>query len=149
MTTVEWFTPGEPAPKGSAKAFGWKSKDGRSGISITNASKKAKPWASSITYSAKEAMKTLSPMTGAMKVEIMFYMKRPKSHLRSNGELKPNAPVYSTTTPDVDKLLRCAIDALTNVCFADDSQIAICLGVKEYANDGKVGARFYVEEICS
>ena len=66
------------------------------------------------------------PLTGALKLVIVFYLQRPKSHYRAgkfSDQLKPSAPVFPTSTPDVDNLAKFVLDALNKVLFEDDSQV--------------------------
>lgn len=60
----------------------------------------------------------------AVEVTAIFYFDRPKSHFRSNGELKADAPIFHTGRPDGEKLMRALLDAITGICFQDDSQAA-------------------------
>jgi Holliday junction resolvase RusA-like endonuclease len=52
-----------------------------------------------------------------------FYFLRPKSHYRTNGELKNSAPKFMTKTPDLFKCARAVEDAITGIVYLDDSQI--------------------------
>ncbi len=102
------------------------------------------PWASSIGYLAMKAgAKLLSNPEDGVDLHVTFYMPRPKSHLNSAGQRKPSAPALHTKKPDLDKLLRCVCDALTGVCYADDSQIIRCSVHKTYQDqhpENKIGA---------
>ena len=71
-------------------------------------------------------------------------MPRPKSHFRANGLLKPTAPLYHTSKPDLTKLMRSTEDALTGICWTDDSSIARQSPLKLYSNDGLTGATIEV-----
>lgn len=65
---------------------------------------------------------------------IDFYFDRPKSVKAEN----------KTTKPDVDKLLRSVLDALTGIAFKDDSQVVTCEVSKHFGSPAraeiKVGA---------
>lgn len=71
---------------------------------------------------------------GPLEVHFIFRMPRLKSHYRTNGELKQNAPSAPIVRPDALKLARCAEDALTGVCWHDDSQIVVERLVKLYSD---------------
>ena len=118
---ITFFVPGIPVPKGSAKAFVVK---GRAVVTQTNRDKQ-RPWASTISYAAQEA--GIVPAPGAVALAMVFTMPRPKSHYRTGkfaGELRLNQPIQHTAKPDLDKLIRCVLDALTGVAYIDDSQVA-------------------------
>ncbi len=71
-----------------------------------------------------------SPLEGPVSLDVTFYMPRPKAHFRTGkraGELKPNAPTWSTGKPDRDNLDKALLDGLTNAgFFRDDCQV--CAG---------------------
>jgi Holliday junction resolvase RusA-like endonuclease len=66
-------------------------------------------------------------------VSLTFYLARPKGHFRSNGQLKPNAPVFlHDKKPDVDNLAKAVLDALTGIrAWLDDAQVCE-LNVRRY-----------------
>jgi crossover junction endodeoxyribonuclease RusA len=67
-------------------------------------------------------------------LETEFLFKRPKSHLRTNGKLKPSAPIHCTSrVGDIEKLIRAVADALTGVAYEDDSQIVSLTSLRRYA----------------
>lgn len=117
---------GKPETKGSARAF---MAGGRP--IITNDNKRAKSWAGVVTTFAIDAMAGRGPLEGPVEVLLRFRLQRPKAHYLKRG-LRPDAPSFVSKKPDADKLARCAIDALTAVCFVDDSQVARLIVEKFY-----------------
>ena len=75
---------------------------------------------------------------GALAVVLQFRFARPKSHLRKDGTLKPDAIlVQHVSKPDADNLAKAVLDALTTVgVWRDDAQVAELVIVKRYANPG-------------
>ena len=63
------------------------------------------------------------PLDGPLQVNLTFTFHRPKSHLTSKGEVKPNAPTAHTQRPDLDNLAKLVYDSLNGVFFLDDRQI--------------------------
>jgi Holliday junction resolvase RusA-like endonuclease len=54
--------------------------------------------------------------------------------------LKYDAPSFVTRRPDLDKLIRSVLDAITGVLIQDDSQIVGLHAVKKYVNiNGRPG----------
>lgn len=142
ITTL--FVPGVPVPKGSARAF-YNRKLGRSLVVQTNADKQ-KPWASMVSLIAQEA--GLTPVSDGCRLMITFFMPRPKMHWKANGYLKTAAQnVPHTKKPDLDKLVRCILDALTGVAYADDSQVVAVDAGKVYADSAVVGCEIKVEYV--
>ena len=103
-------------PQGSTRAFipkGW------SRPVITAANVKTKPWRQEIAGCAIHAMSenglTIIGRGQAVSVAAWFRFPRPKSVSKKI--------LYKTTKPDLDKLARSLLDALTGIVFEDDSQV--------------------------
>lgn len=98
-------------------------------------------WRASIRIAAREAGATVSPLPIA--ISVVFGMPRPKAHMRwSGGRLIPKIDYWYArpgVAPDVDKLLRAVLDALTGVCYADDAQVVEVYCSKVYADVTKIG----------
>jgi len=128
---IDLHIPGIPVAKGSARAYIIK---GRARVTQTNNAEQ-RPWASAITLAARDAMQGEPPSRGPVAVRIHFWMPRPKSHYRTGkyaAELRGDAPYLHTGKPDLDKLIRCVLDALTGVCYQDDGQVCIVDSMKAY-----------------
>ena len=83
---------------------------------------------------------------GPLRVDLTFYFPRPKSHFRSNGELKPSSPTWHTTKPDRDNSDKAVLDALTNLgIWSDDKQV--CDGrIQKLYSTGSSGCRIRIQE---
>jgi crossover junction endodeoxyribonuclease RusA len=80
------------------------------------------------------AANAYTPWEGPLRVDLTFYFPRPKNHFRSNGELKPTAPLWHTTKPDRDNSDKAVLDALTNLgIWHDDKQVCDGRIRKQYA----------------
>jgi len=90
---------------------------------------KVKRYAKLLNKMAKLSFKKATPWEGAVALNITFYMPRPKSC--------PKTRLYPEVRPDVDKLERCVLDALTGVLYADDGQVTDLQSRKRYSE--KVG----------
>lgn len=125
---------GDPIPKGSAKAF----RHRHTGKIIVQQSnrEKQKPWAERIGRTAIQA--GCKPAAGGVTLGLKFFLKRPKAHSGKNG-LRLSAPQTHTTKPDIDKLLRCVMDALTGIAYLDDAQVVGFSRLsKEYGEPARV-----------
>ena len=92
-------------------------------------------WASLISLKAELAMFKRALANGAVKVSMKFFFDRPKSHFgtgKNARTTKPGAPQWHTSKPDIDKLERCVLDAMTGIVFKDDSQVWSSAKVKLY-----------------
>jgi crossover junction endodeoxyribonuclease RusA len=114
---IEFFVAGKPAPQGSMVSG--RSKSGFNFMRHSN--KKTEPWRAVVSYTARQEY-TGEPLSGALRMELLFCMPRPKAHYGKHG-LKPNAPYWCSTVPDIDKLIRAVGDSLTGICYLDDKQI--------------------------
>ena len=120
-----FFAYGKPAPQGSKRHVG-------NGILIES-SKYVKQWRKTVKTAARKARpKGWNPFL-PIDLYALFLFDRPKSHYRTNGQLKPKAPVHCTTRiGDLDKLLRAIADALTDISYKDDSQIINIQSTRRY-----------------
>lgn len=126
--SISFTVHGVAQPKGSTRAFvpkGW------TRPIITSSNKNLKGWEQTIRAELQVVMATTDRATLAaifespVAVGLRFHLPRPKS--------KPKAK-YPTTKPDVDKLARAAIDALSGVAFKDDNQVVAVQARKVYAD---------------
>jgi Holliday junction resolvase RusA-like endonuclease len=131
---------GRPAPQGSKKGF---ARGGK--VAMVEMSKYVKPWRQDVR-SAAEAWVARSPdlypLPGALSVDMVFSIARPKGHYgtgRNAGVLKPNAPAHPASMPDLSKLARSTEDALTSAgVWSDDARVV------EY---GRLAKRYVVDDI--
>jgi len=107
-------------------------------------------WRHAISDECRRAMSGLPALGGPVRVLATFYLPRPKGHYRSDGQtLRPAAPAFPAGRPDVDKLARAALDALSAVAFDDDAQVVVLIAAKEYADDEPVGASISISELVA
>lgn len=128
MTEIRFFIPGIPSPGGSKSAFCLKKGGVYTGraVVVDAGGEKTKRWRQDVAAAAFVAMKHADavPLTGAIELELIFQMPRPKSHYRSDGvTLKPGSPLQHTTRPDLTKLTRSTEDACKGILWADDGQV--------------------------
>lgn len=114
-----------PAPQGSKNPWGGE------------ANKNTKPWREAVASAAVDAMREqeVGQLVGPLRVVALLYFPRPKGHQRADGTLKPNAPVFKESAPDLDKLERALGDAMSKVVFHDDARIAWWDVRKLYTDD--------------
>lgn len=125
MSELRFTAYGTPRPQGSAKAF---VRGNRAFITSDNA--KLKPYRHTLTQVALEnasQMGLATPLCARgipVEVSILWTIAKPKSKAKRVTEI--------TTKPDIDKLARAVLDALTGVGFEDDSQVVKANLSKQY-----------------
>lgn len=113
---------GIPAPQGSKRGF---VVNGRA--VLVESSAKVKPWREDVRQAAITAMAGRPALGGAVNVSIVFSLPKPKSTKR----------VYPSVRPDLDKLCRSTLDALTSAgVFSDDAQVVTMAVSKMYGDPG-------------
>lgn len=122
-----------PAPKGSYRFV--------HGHAIPM-SKREKPWRNLVSDCARIAMqeKHFTPFAKGtpVSVRIYFLMPRPKTVTRD----------MPTVPPDLDKLCRAVMDALTDAgLWHDDSQVIDLGATKIYSAGSEIGAHIIVEGV--
>jgi crossover junction endodeoxyribonuclease RusA len=151
----ELFVPGRAVPQGSKTAFVSKS-TGRP--IVVDKDVRLPQWRMKVTAAAieqqAEAMHTMRmtfPLTGPIGVKVVFVMERPKLHYlpvnskRTELALRPQAPRYPDTMPDIDKLLRAIFDALTDAqVWKDDGQAVWVQTSKQYADTWPEGPGVHI-----
>ncbi len=124
--TVEFFVAGVAQPKGSARAFvpkGW------SRAVVTSSNPRLKEWQTLVSLQAARHV-SQGVLDGPVVVELAFVLHRPDS--------LPKRVAHCTKKPDVDKLARAALDALTGIVIKDDAQVVCLVATKSYAPPGKM-----------
>lgn len=147
---LEVDVPGTPAPKGSARAFVNKT-TGRAFVAPGGArstERKITAWSAAVRARVLESIGAVEApvlVRRPVSVEIVFRLARPSGHWGARG-LKASAPNAPATKPDIDKLARTTLDALTGLVFDDDSRVVILVATKVYAEPGREGAWIRVKE---
>jgi crossover junction endodeoxyribonuclease RusA len=119
------FVPGKPVGQGSKRHVG----NGR----LIESSHRVHPWRQVLAGLARVEMQgTTLDYGGAWVVTIVVVIDRPKSHRLASGALKPSAPDFPLISPDIDKVARAVLDALTGVVFADDKQVTTLVATRQY-----------------
>jgi Holliday junction resolvase RusA-like endonuclease len=124
---LHWFVEGTPVPQGSKTATVI---NGRA--VMFEANKKHKAWRDHVRATVG---KLETPSTQPVRVELQFWFQKPKTVKREHMSVKP----------DLDKLSRSVLDAITGGILKDDSQVVILNARKEYGD--KPGVLIRVMEI--
>jgi crossover junction endodeoxyribonuclease RusA len=112
---------GHAQPQGSTKAF---MPNGARYPVVTSDNPNLKQWRQLVAHCAQQQAAG-GPMSGGVRVVLDFALQRPKSlPKRTSQHLKK---------PDIDKLARAVLDALTGILYHDDSEVVRLDVTKRYA----------------
>jgi Holliday junction resolvase RusA-like endonuclease len=144
---VRFVVFGHPQGKGSKRVLPIRTVGAREAgfmnYAIVDANRAARPWAARVASAAHDAHD--GPLIrGGVQVGLAFYFARPKTHWgtgRNARALRRSAPAHMITMPDVDKLARCALDALVGIVIADDAQVASLTASKHFGEPERLEVR--------
>lgn len=126
--SLTFTTYGLPVPQGSTRAF---VVNGRA--VTTSANRNLRPWRDTMAAAARFAMQEAtenapgSLLDGPVRVSATFTLPRPKT--------RPRRDRWPDRKPDVDKLARGLLDALSGPVFKDDAQVVWLEVAKRYVGD--------------
>jgi len=137
MTLLASFTvPGQPVPQGSLSPF----VHAKTGRVVAPQKRTLVEWRETVAWHARQ-LGAVDPTPDPVRVILDFRLRRPRSHFgtgRNHGVLKTSAPAWCVSRPDVDKLQRACLDALTGVLWRDDSQVVDITASKSWADEPRV-----------
>lgn len=151
-TVLEFTIAGRPAPSGSKTAYpGRKRPNGRRRMNLVDCGGDArKAWMEATWFYASQRYN--GPLLAEpVRVTMLFVMPRPLDHYiarRRDRPLRHDAPTWHVNTPDLGKLERGTIDALSGVIWKDDRYVVAHGdgGAKRYGVN--TGARVRVEVLA-
>jgi len=130
--TVKFDVSSRPVPQGSMRAFVVNNKP-----ILTSTSKGLKDWRRLVM---SEAQRHISEhFDGPVAITLHFRLPKPKSAPKKRRTLPDKRP-------DLDKLVRAVLDALTHVIMIDDSQVVALTATKDYGSPP--GVSIQVDEIA-
>lgn len=133
--TVSFFVPAEPQAKGSMRAFvpkGWN----RPVVTSTN--KHLKSYESLVRMEANKIWNApVLDRNTPVNVWLVFCFIKPRS--------TPKKVVEKLTKPDLDKLIRPILDAMTGIVWVDDSQVVRIVASKIFTERPGTAVRISTE----
>jgi len=123
---------GDPVAQGSKRAFVVKNR----AVVVDDNKAPLRSWRTAVVDAARAELNGDAPELGPVRVTLMFFLRRPK---------RPKAEV-PIVKPDVDKLARACLDAMTDAgVFRDDSQVTTLTARKRYTTEAPC-VRVFVDE---
>lgn len=144
---ISFFVPGIPKGQPRPRAF-FNKHTGRASVFDAGT---AEAWKASIAVEAVKHKPT-APISGAVKLRLVFNIARPKGHYSTKANVRsvrPSSPFYHTGKPDADNLAKAVMDCMTQLgwFWGDDAQVSTLVVVKRYA-DTTSGALIEVGEVA-
>jgi Holliday junction resolvase RusA-like endonuclease len=136
---------GIPVPQGSKKGFFNK---GLNRVQLVESNDKTQPWRDSVTAAAAQAypIEHFPVIQTPVRVVCSFAFPYRSADLKKDGS--PKRPGYApkSSKPDLDKLVRAVLDAVTAAgVWVDDSQVAQVYAEKFYSSRPR--AEIQIKEI--
>lgn len=125
---VSFAVPGRPVPQGSLSSFRHRS----TGAVVTPQKARVREYRDRIAWAAEAT--GMACTDEPVRVRAVFRFGRPKSHRLTSGKLTKRAPTSHASRPDLDKVARSLLDAITGVLVYDDAQV-VALDVRKQWHD--------------
>lgn len=140
-SAVTFWCAGIPQPQGSKSFKGFTPKGH---AVMAESAKHLDSWRVAVGWAGRAAMRRQPRLAGPLLVRLEFVLRRPVSLPKT----RPTPPAVKK--PDVDKLVRAVLDALTNVVFDDDSQVVDVHATKRLAEVGETpGVHVRITKGCT
>jgi crossover junction endodeoxyribonuclease RusA len=130
---------GIPAPQGSLKAI--VNQHTGKATSVASPTSNYIRYRADIRERAQNHQRSEPILQGAVHLTLIFAFPRPEGHwLPANSRrvdpvLRPGAPKHKANKPDLDKLCRSVMDALTGICYRDDEQVGGITTAKVWSDE--------------
>lgn len=127
---------GKPFPQPRPRAA---SRGGLTQIYTPDPQGQLSAWKRAVAYQVKAERPEKFPKGTALAIFIKFFLPRPKTHFREGmnaGKLRAGAPPFpvAMSRDDWDNLAKSTTDAMTGICWEDDSQIVDARILKVYSD---------------
>lgn len=125
----------EAVPKGNMRAFvpkGW-----NRAVITDGKGKEVKAYEGQVRNAVRVEMDRrglASTLHQPFEVHVCFFRARSANDFDRHGQLTKKARATPWTKPDIDKLQRSVLDALTSLIFADDSCVVRVVAEKRFAD---------------
>jgi len=133
---------GNPTPQKRHRHFSRLGKSGKMFSGSYDPSTESKESFISIAHAFAPA----EVLEGPLRVDITFYIARPKSHYGTGKKasvLKETAPSWHDKKPDKDKLEKLVLDAMKGVFWKDDGQVSAGIILKLYSDKPRTSVIIY------
>ena len=130
---IHFFVAGDPIPQGSTRSFYIKKIDR---VVTTHTNRNTEQWRHRIATEAQKANESrergffIDDRKYGYDILLHFHFSKPQSMSKKHW--------IHTKRPDLDKLVRAALDGITGVLIPDDAQVTSITASKDYCQNGTV-----------
>ncbi len=126
--SITFVVSGPPVAKARARVV--RTKEGRT---FAYTPSKTRKYEAHARLCAQQAMKGRSPIEGAVTIVMRASLPIPKSFSKRKTQAAMDQNVWHTKRPDLDNLIKSALDAASGIVFTDDSQVIGITASKFYS----------------
>ena len=124
--TIIFTVPGQPVPKGRARAFIRKGHIGH------YTPEKTVNFENLVRFAGYEAMKGQKPFENAIELTVRAWMTIPASWSLKKRTAAEMGHIRPTSRPDLDNICKLINDGLNGIVWKDDSQVVELIASKDY-----------------
>lgn len=136
---IEIIIPGEPVAKGRPRMRVADMKGAKRAVAYTPS--KTRRYEDLVKLAAAEAMGERDPMEGPVVAVILAYLQIPASWSKKRQRLAELGEIAPAKRPDVENLVKSALDGCNKIVFRDDSQVCELRAVKAYSRRPRLEIR--------
>lgn len=136
VTSIFFVVPGEPVPKARPR---FTMQGGKARTYTPTSSAAYETTIGLLAHAAMRAQGISEPLAGALHVQVQAFFPVPSSWSKK----RKAAASWHASRPDLDNIVKSALDGLNRVAFADDGQVASIFATKAYSATPRLEVAVY------
>ena len=136
VNRVFFVVPGEPVPKARPR---FTMQGGKARTYTPTSSAAYETTIGLLAHAAMRAAGIAGPMNGALHVQVQAFFPVPKTWSKK----RKDTASWHASRPDLDNVVKAALDGLNRVAFADDGQVASVYATKAYSATPRLEVAVY------
>jgi Holliday junction resolvase RusA-like endonuclease len=136
VNRIFFVVPGEPVPKARPR---FTMQGGKARTYTPTSSAAYETIIGLLAHAAMRAQGIAEPMKGALHVQVQAFFPVPQSWSKK----RKAAAQWHASRPDLDNVVKSALDGLNMVAFADDGQVASVYATKAYSDTPRLEVAVY------
>ena len=136
VSRIFFVVPGEPVPKARPR---FTMQGGKARTYTPTSSAAYETTVGLLAHAAMRAQGISEPMKGALHVQVQAFFHVPHSWSKK----RKAAASWHASRPDLDNIVKSALDGLNRVAFADDGQVASVYATKAYSATPRLEVAVY------